>query len=82
MKKRQTMKGKQQTVRRIACNELVTPDGRRLSLHVVEIREGCVSDLYPLLQETAGTEWVQGSIVLKEGPDGSVRAYYKGKELT
>ena len=69
----------QDKLRRIACNEVVMPDGQRLTLCVVEISNGCMVNHYPLRQESADTEWWRGEIVLKDQGDGTVSAYYKGK---
>jgi hypothetical protein len=68
--------------RRIASNEVITPEGQCLIQHVVELSDGIVSSLYPLTMEQANTEWMQGRLVLVKSPDGLVRAYYKNKPLT
>ena len=70
---------KQTTARRIACNELITPEGQCLTLYSVEISEGFVTGQFPLLQETANTEWMRGRVVLRKDDDGRVRAYYQEK---
>ena len=68
--------------RRIASNEVLTPQGQCLSQQVIELTDGVVTNLYPLVQELSNTEWMQGQIVLKSCPNNIVRAYYKGKILT
>ncbi len=68
--------------RLIACNEVLTPDGRCLIQHVLEISEGYLADLYPLLQEQGRTEWLTGRVELRTCDDGRVCAYYKGRLLT
>ena len=76
------MKQKKTQFRRIASNEVVTPEGRCLTLQVVELTDGVVSSLYPLQMEQANTEWLQGRLILKKESDDTVRAYYKNKPLT
>ena len=76
------MKQKKTQFRRIASNEVVTPEGRCLTLQVVELTDGVVSSLYPLQMEQASTEWFQGRLILKKESDDTVRAYYKNKPLT
>ena len=70
---------KQTAIRRIACNELITTEGQCLTLHRVEISNGYVTGLFPLLQETANTEWMRGRVELRQEADGRVRAYYMEK---
>ncbi len=72
---------KQIRSRRIASNELITPEGKLLMQQVVLLEEGFVVRTHPLEKEEANTEWLQGSIILKKEPAG-VRAYYQGKLLT
>ena len=76
------MKQKKTQLRRIASNEVLTPEGKCLTLQVVELSEGVVSSLYPLQMEQASTEWFQGRLILKKESDDSVRAYYNNKPLT
>lgn len=76
------MKQKQTVFRRIASNEVVTPEGQILRLQVVELTDGVVSSLYPLEAEQASTEWFRGRMVLLKDDDGSVRAYYNYKPIT
>jgi hypothetical protein len=65
-------------LRRIASNELLTPEGKVLTQHVVLLEEGFVVRTLPLDEEQAGTEWLQGRITLKQEQEG-LRAYYQGK---
>ena len=76
------MKQKKTQLRRIASNEVLTPEGKSLTLQVVELSEGVVSSLYPLQVEQANTEWLQGRVILKKESDDIVRAYYNNKPLT
>ena len=76
------MKQRKTVLRRIASNEVVTPEGQRLTQHVVELSNGVVSKVYPLLMEQANTEWMQGRLVLEKDSDNLVRAYYNDKPLT
>ena len=76
------MKQKKTQLRRIASNEVLTPEGKCLTLHVVELSDGVVSSLYPLQMEQAHTEWLQGQVILKKENDDIVRAYFNNKPLT
>jgi len=68
--------------RRIACNELVTQEGQCLTLCVVELSEdGRVVRHYPLVQEQAFTEWMQGRLQLRNDLDGAVRLYHNDKPI-
>ena len=66
--------------RRIACNELVTLEGHCQTLCVVELSEdGRVERHYPLVQELASTEWMQGRLILRKDNDGSIHIYNNDK---
>ena len=68
--------------RRIASNEVVTTEGQCLTRYVVELSEDAtVSDLYPLTQEMAHTEWMQGRLILKN-ENGHTRVYYNNKVIS
>ena len=67
--------------RRIACNELILPEGQSKTLCVITLEQGYVVRMHPLEREEPQTEWLQGTITLKKQNDG-LRAYYKGKLLT
>ena len=71
---------KQIRSRRIASNELIMPDGTMLPMQVVLLEEGFVVRTHPLEKEEAGTEWLQGQIVLRNEQSG-IRAYYKNQQL-
>lgn len=71
---------KQIRSRRIASNELITPEGKLLTQQVVLLEEGFVVRTHPLEKEEANTEWFQGQIILKREKDG-IRAYYKNQQL-
>ena len=63
--------------RRIACNELITLEGQCLTLCVVELSEdGRVERHYPLQQELAYTEWMQGRLSLRKDAEGVIRLYH------
>lgn len=69
--------------RRIACNELITPEGQCLIRYVVELSEdGQVERHYALTQELARTEWHQGRLNLRKCNDGVVRLFDKHKPIT
>lgn len=64
--------------RRIACGELITPQGEHLTRYVVELSDGKVATYYPLKSEQPRTEWWSGTISLRD-EGGNIRAYYKGE---
>ncbi|MBQ8064275.1 MAG: hypothetical protein IJ200_01280 [Prevotella sp.] len=66
--------------RQIASNELLTQQGELLTMHVVVMEQGRVTDVFPLRREEPFTEWLQGRIVLRD-EDGHTCAYYKGVQL-
>ena len=70
------------SIRQIASNRLVTTNGSNLTLYVVRLSNGYVTDLFPLQEEISQTEWLPGTISLHKDDDGRVRAYYQGKLLT
>ena len=75
------MKQTKTQFRRIASNEVVTPEGQCLKQQVVELTDGVVSRLYPLEMEQANTEWFVGRVILKESDDGHIQAYYNNKPI-
>jgi hypothetical protein len=50
-------------MRRIACNYLIV-DGKKLTNQVVELDDYRVIAYYPLIEELAMTEWVDGTVVI------------------
>ncbi len=62
-------------LRRVAANHLIIAE-RQLINHVVEIYGSRVVNYYPLKGEIPMTEWLGGTIVVKEG-----KAYHNGSEL-
>ena len=75
------MKQETARLRRIACHELILPNGQRLTHYVVEILNGYMVNHYPLLQEIPNTEWLIGQVVLKEGDEGRIQAFYNKKPI-
>ena len=75
------MKQETARLRRIACHELILPNGQRLTHYVVEILNGCMVNQYPLLQELPNTEWFVGRVILKKSDDGHIQAYYNNKPI-
>jgi len=72
---------KPQHPQRIAFNEVITPEGQCLTRYVVELSgQGMVSNLYPLQEEQAFTQWRQGQATLRN-EDGGMVVYYHGKKL-
>lgn len=72
---------KNSPLRRIACHEIRLPNNQTLPMSVVEIQSGKVLRYYPLKEEQAATEWWKGLIQLKLQDDGSLKAFYEGKEI-
>ena len=66
--------------RRIACNELILPQGQHQTLYVLELQGGYVVRQYPLDGEQANTEWLPGTVVLEQDEQG-LRAHYQGKVI-
>lgn len=52
--------------RRLAANNVII-DGTQYHNHVVELLDGILTSHYPLQGEQAMTEWVQGTISIKDG---------------
>ena len=75
------MKQETTRTRRIACHELIMPDGQRLTHYVVEISNGYMVNHYPLLQEIPNTEWLVGQVFLKESDHGKLQAFYNRKPI-
>lgn len=66
--------------RRFAAHRIVNGQ-HSIDLGVVELIDGCVCDCYPLEEELAQTEWVSGTIYLREASNGKCHAYYNGQRL-
>lgn len=62
-------------VRRIASTFIRTPSGVYQQA-VIELVDGYVSRIYPLVGEIYNTEWIQGMIEVKELFDGRLVAFY------
>ena len=79
MKKQQMTNQTQKHPRRIASNVVTTPEGQSLTRYVVELGEdSTVCDLYPLTQEMAFTEWMQGRLEIRD-ENGCRRVYYHNR---
>lgn len=50
------------SLRRVAANVIILPDGTRLRNHVVELLAGRLVNVYPLEGELPLTEWLGGTI--------------------
>lgn len=68
-------------MRKIASHQLILPNSQQLRQMVVEIQSGQVVRYYPLQGEQAQTEWLSGSILLKQDTDGLISAFYEGKKI-
>ena len=71
----------QKTMRRIASHRVLMPNGQILTLSVIEISSGIVQKCYPLVEESAFTEWFPGDIVIRHDEEGFQRAYYENKPI-
>ena len=67
------------TVRRVAAHRVVTDQGTT-DMGVVEIVDGNVVSIYPLQGEQAATEWLPGTICIKQ-ENLTFKAYYKEKPI-
>ena len=68
--------------RRIASNVVTTPEGQSLTQYVVELAEdSTVCALYPLTQEMAFTEWMQGRLEIRN-ENGRRHVYYNNILVT
>ena len=75
------MKTNTKRLRRIACHQILLPDGTQQTLSVLEIQDSEVVRCYPLTQELPFTEWLTGHVQLGSDEQGKLRAYYQGKML-
>lgn len=73
-------KNEMKTIRRIAANRVVVGD-KQMVCAVVEIRGDKVERIYPLTEEQAFTEWLGGTIDIKQDC-GEAFAYKDGTKLT
>ncbi|MGP1481755.1 MAG: hypothetical protein ACTTJL_08715 [Hoylesella enoeca] len=63
-----------QTFRRIGANRIVD-DEHVLKQAVVEITHGRVTNYYTFENELPATEWLGGTILLRQDTNGVLRAY-------
>lgn len=68
------------TMRRIAANVVLAPEGRT-EQGVVTIENGIVCSIMPLKEELPMTEWYVGTIIVKPDSEGKRRAYMDGNPL-
>jgi hypothetical protein len=79
MMKQQMTNPAQKHPRRIASNEVRTPENLTLTRYVVELAEdGVVCDLYPLTQEMPFTEWMQDRLEIRN-ENGNRYVYYHNR---
>lgn len=71
-----------QKTRRIACAELLTPQGTVLTQHVVEISQGKVVQYYPLKKELPFTEWEMSSLSLRKDDEGQLTLWKDNEPIT
>lgn len=80
------MKGKEMTshrgpiIRKVAGHEVHMPDGSILQLGVVELVDGMVRKTYLLTEELAQTEWIGGTITIRQEGE-NLRAYKNDKTI-
>lgn len=66
--------------RRIAANLIKTPTGI-VQQAVIELVDGYVSQIYPLIAEQSHTEWIRGMVEIKQCADGKLIAFYGTRKL-
>ncbi|MBR1462683.1 MAG: hypothetical protein IJ604_04800 [Prevotella sp.] len=67
--------------RQVAAH-FVNFNGKILPMHVVVICNGKVTECFPLKEEIAMTEWLSGTIEIRNMEDGAYQsAFWKGKLL-
>lgn len=69
------------STKKIACHQILLPDGSSQTLSVVEIQSGVVKHLHHLNGEEPSTEWLTGSVRIEYDEQGLLRAFYQGKML-
>lgn len=67
--------------RRIACPELLTPQGTLLTQQVVELSHGIVLSYYPLRKELPFTEWTSSRLALRENKEGELTLWDDNKPM-
>lgn len=66
--------------RKIAAHE-VEHEGKIYPMHVVVLADGLVTDMFPLTEEIAATEWLGGKIELHYDNNGFLKAYQNNKRI-
>lgn len=67
-------------MRRLAAH-MILQGNIQLPISVVEIKGDKVVAVYPLFKELPMTEWLDGTILIKEFPNGYAQAFYGGQLL-
>ncbi len=67
-------------IHRIASNLIKTPTGVYQQA-VIELVDGYVSQIYPLVAEQAHTVWVQGMVEVRQCADGRLIAFHGNNRL-
>lgn len=66
--------------RRLAANRVVFSDGHEIVQAYIVLDEGRVMDVLPFTAEQPRTEWIEGTIEIKQDT-GLLHAWHKGKQL-
>lgn len=67
--------------RLIAVHDAIMPEGTVISPAVLEISDGIVRSVAPLLEEQAMTIWLGGTIEVKCESNGRLKAYQNNKPI-
>lgn len=70
---------KSESMRRVAVHEVIRDDGETQTMCVVEISKGSVVCCRHLNGEEPMVEWLGGTLVIRNGDDGILRAYMNNK---
>ena len=65
------------TIRKVAANRVYLSDSEYYTNHVVEIFDNMVINHYPLMAEQPQTEWLGGTVIIK-----NQRTYHTKKVLS
>lgn len=67
-------------MRKVAAHEVILPDGTKHCPGIVELRAGAVTKTYSFEAEQAGTEWLGGTIEIRQEGE-SLKAYKNNKPI-
>jgi hypothetical protein len=67
-------------MRKVAAHDVILPDGKKLSPGIVEMTAGTVVKTYSFEEEQAGTEWLGGTIEIRQ-VGASLKAFKNKKPI-